>query len=175
MRPRCQALTRSRAAAANPFHSAPRQQACVPHRTPPASKRRRAPVPGEMLFACHDRLPPLRSFEAMKPDPTSATKACLLALFDELFEHDGFGALHVEMRILRRGQKEVILDCGKQYRFVVDFDNPHGRASRRANAGSPGDVGSPAADSFLRASSPGAPRASEAEVALANTMTGDLT
>lgn len=47
-------------------------------------------------------------------------KARLLALYDELFAHDGYGTLRVELRILRRGQKEVIVDCGKQYRFVVD-------------------------------------------------------
>ena len=42
-------------------------------------------------------------------------------LFEEAFTHDGFAEMRVEMRILRRGQKEVILHCGKQYRFVVDF------------------------------------------------------
>lgn len=77
----------------------------------------------------------------MTPDPTSATKARLLALFDELFAHDGFGALRVEMRILRRGQKEVILDCGKQYRFVLDYENGYSRAGRRAEHALPGDVG----------------------------------
>lgn len=42
-------------------------------------------------------------------------------LYREVFEHDGFGEIRIEMRILRRGQKEVILHCGRQYRFVVDF------------------------------------------------------
>ena len=28
----------------------------------------------------------------------------------------------IDIRLLKRGQKEVIIDCGKQYRFVVDFD-----------------------------------------------------
>ena len=41
-------------------------------------------------------------------------------LYREAFAHDGFAELKVEMRILRRGQKEVILHCGKQYRYVVD-------------------------------------------------------
>ncbi len=41
-------------------------------------------------------------------------------LYQEAFAHDGFAEIRVEMRILRRGQKEVILHCGKQYRFVVD-------------------------------------------------------
>jgi hypothetical protein len=53
----------------------------------------------------------------------AAVKARLLALYDELFAHDGYGTLRVELRILRRGQKEVILDCGKQYRFVVDYSS----------------------------------------------------
>jgi hypothetical protein len=51
----------------------------------------------------------------------AAVKARMLALYDELFAHDGYGTLRVELRILRRGQKEVIVDCGKQYRFVVDY------------------------------------------------------
>ncbi len=42
------------------------------------------------------------------------------ALFDELIAHDGYGELRIEVRILKRGQKEVILHCGKQYRYVVD-------------------------------------------------------
>ena len=42
-------------------------------------------------------------------------------LYSDVFEHPGYGDIRVEMRILRRGQKEVILHCGKQYRFVVDF------------------------------------------------------
>ncbi|MDR1728109.1 MAG: hypothetical protein LBT74_09360 [Acidobacteriota bacterium] len=45
-------------------------------------------------------------------------------LYQEVFEHDGYGNIQVEMRILHRGQKEVIIHCGKQYRFVVDYANP---------------------------------------------------
>lgn len=44
-------------------------------------------------------------------------------LYDEMFSHDGHGNIRIEMKILRRGQKEVIIHCGKQYRFVVDFAN----------------------------------------------------
>jgi len=44
----------------------------------------------------------------------------LLNLLDEVLAHDGFGSVRVDVRLLKRGQKEVILDCGKQYRFVVD-------------------------------------------------------
>lgn len=45
----------------------------------------------------------------------------LAALYQELFEHDGYGDIRIEMRLLRRGQKEVIIHCGKQYRYVIDY------------------------------------------------------
>lgn len=48
-------------------------------------------------------------------------KARLSELFDELLVHDGYADLSIEMRILKRGQKEVVIRCGKQYRYVVDF------------------------------------------------------
>ena len=44
-------------------------------------------------------------------------------LYHEVFSHDGYGDIRLEMKILRRGQKEVIIHCGKQYRYVVDFNN----------------------------------------------------
>ncbi len=47
-------------------------------------------------------------------------KAKLLELVDDVLAHDGFGDIRVEVKILKRRQKEVILHCGKQYRFVVD-------------------------------------------------------
>jgi hypothetical protein len=51
-------------------------------------------------------------------------KAKISGLYDDLFAHNGYGEIKIEMRILRRGQKEVILHCGKQYRFVVDYHPP---------------------------------------------------
>lgn len=50
----------------------------------------------------------------------NTAKDKLLELFDEVLTHDGFGEIRVEMKILKRKQKEVILHCGKQYRFVID-------------------------------------------------------
>lgn len=44
----------------------------------------------------------------------------LLQLLDDVLLHDGFGDIRVEVKIPRRRQKEVILHCGKQYRFIVD-------------------------------------------------------
>ena len=48
---------------------------------------------------------------------------CLAQIYCELFEHDGYGDIKIEMRLLKRGQKEVIIHSGKQHRFVVDFPN----------------------------------------------------
>ena len=42
-------------------------------------------------------------------------------LYEMLYRHEGYGEMKVEMRILKRGQKEVIIHCGKQYRFVIDY------------------------------------------------------
>lgn len=58
-------------------------------------------------------------------------------LYDELFRHDGYGRIEVELKILRRGQKEVIIRCGKEYRFVIDFPG-----NRRRGNGAPTAVSS---------------------------------
>lgn len=45
----------------------------------------------------------------------------LLTLLDDIIKHDGHGSLKVDVRLLKRGQKEVIVECGKHYRFIVDM------------------------------------------------------
>jgi len=50
-------------------------------------------------------------------------KEKIIQLYDELFRHNGYGEMKVEMRFLRRGQKEIIIHCGKEYRFVVEYRN----------------------------------------------------
>ena len=55
-------------------------------------------------------------FEEIAP-----VKEKIIALFDDVLVHDGFGEIRIEVNILKRNQKEVILHCGKQYRFVVDM------------------------------------------------------
>ena len=47
----------------------------------------------------------------------------LMNVLDDLLLHDGFGHIEVDMKILKRGQKEILISCGKEYRFVVDFNN----------------------------------------------------
>lgn len=44
----------------------------------------------------------------------------LIDLYHMLVCHNGFGEMSVDVRILKRGQKEVIIRCGKQHRFVVN-------------------------------------------------------
>jgi hypothetical protein len=90
----------------------------------------------------------------LPPKPSPATPASgeaalalrgrVTTLLDELLAHDGFGALRVEVRILRRGQKEVIVDCGKQYRYVVDTPGAGTRPARSLDTPWPGEAGSPA-------------------------------
>lgn len=48
-------------------------------------------------------------------------KKKMLDVFDDVFGHDGYGNFTVSVRILKRGQKEVVIDCGKQYRYVLDY------------------------------------------------------
>jgi len=45
----------------------------------------------------------------------------IMELYTDLYLHDGFGKIVVEMRFLKRGQKEIIVSSGKEYRFVVDW------------------------------------------------------
>lgn len=46
--------------------------------------------------------------------------AKLASVFEDALAHDGFADIRVDIRLLRRGQKEVIVHFGKQYRYVVD-------------------------------------------------------
>ncbi|MBS3965275.1 MAG: hypothetical protein KGZ80_12450 [Methylomonas sp.] len=66
----------------------------------------------------------------MKTSPEHSYQSCrrqLQTLFDDLLNHPGYADLKLEMRLLKRGQKEVILYCGKQYRYVIDFPRPFGK------------------------------------------------
>jgi len=43
-------------------------------------------------------------------------------LYRMLFAHSGYGEMEIEIRFLRKHEKEVLIKCGKQYRFVVPCD-----------------------------------------------------
>lgn len=44
----------------------------------------------------------------------------LAELVTDVVAHPGFGEIHIAVRWLNKGRKEIILSCGKEYRFVVD-------------------------------------------------------
>ncbi len=50
-------------------------------------------------------------------------KTRMNALLDEYLLHDGWGHLEMDMKILTRHQKEVVIRAGREYRFLVDFQN----------------------------------------------------
>jgi hypothetical protein len=64
--------------------------------------------------------------ECIKTDPVFNK---LHDLYNSLLMHQGYGEIRIEMKILKRGQKEVILHFGKQYRFVVDFPSSENKKS----------------------------------------------
>lgn len=45
----------------------------------------------------------------------------LIEVFMDIYRHDGYGGFRVEVKILKRRQKEVIIHAGKQYRYVLDY------------------------------------------------------
>lgn len=48
----------------------------------------------------------------------------LLMLLADAIQHDGFGDIRIEVRILKKQQKEVIIHYGRQYRFIIDWPQP---------------------------------------------------
>jgi hypothetical protein len=45
--------------------------------------------------------------------------AKLQTLVTEVVDHSGYGEVHVAVRWLSKGRKEIILSSGKEYRFVI--------------------------------------------------------
>lgn len=54
-------------------------------------------------------------------DNHAAVVEKLVDLYTDLFMHEGYGNMSVEIKFLKKGQKEVLIRCGKDYRFVVDY------------------------------------------------------
>ena len=53
-------------------------------------------------------------------------KEKLLNSFDYLLSHNGSGHLEVNTKILKRGQKEIIIQCSRSHRYVVDMKEEEG-------------------------------------------------
>ena len=56
------------------------------------------------------------------PSSNEAVLARIENLYQMLFDHNGYGEMTIEIRYLRKKEKEVLIRCGKQYRFVVPCD-----------------------------------------------------
>ena len=59
-------------------------------------------------------------------DGQDKAKEKLLNSFDYLLSHNGSGHLEVNTKILKRGQKEIIIQCSRSHRFVVDMKEEEG-------------------------------------------------
>ena len=49
-------------------------------------------------------------------------KKQILSLYDMLVGHEGYGEIKVNFKIIKKGRKEIIIHCGKQYRYVIDVN-----------------------------------------------------
>ena len=63
---------------------------------------------------------------ASREDEKEKAKARLLNSFDYLLNHTGSGHLEVNTKILKRGQKEITIQCSRCHRFVVDMKESEG-------------------------------------------------
>lgn len=43
----------------------------------------------------------------------------ILELYEQAINHDGYSGFSVTVKILKRNQKEVIIDAGLQYRYII--------------------------------------------------------
>ena len=59
-------------------------------------------------------------------DGQEKAKEKLLNSFDYLLSHNGSGHLEVNTKILKRGQKEIIIQCSRCHRYVVDMNEEEG-------------------------------------------------
>ena len=59
-------------------------------------------------------------------DGQDKAKEKLLNSFDYLLSHNGSGHLEVNTKILKRGQKEIIIQCSRSHRYVVDMKEEEG-------------------------------------------------
>ena len=59
-------------------------------------------------------------------DDEEKAKARLLSSFDYLLNHNGSGHFEVNTKILKRGQKEVTIQCSRCHRFIVDMKEEQG-------------------------------------------------
>lgn len=61
-----------------------------------------------------------------KDDNEEKAKTRLLNSFEYLLSHNGSGHLEVNTKILKRGQKEITIQCSRCHRYVVDVKETEG-------------------------------------------------
>jgi len=61
-------------------------------------------------------------------DDKEKAKARLMASFENLLSHSDLEHLEVNTNILKRGQKEVLIECRCCHRFIVDMEEKEGGA-----------------------------------------------
>ena len=50
-------------------------------------------------------------------------KKQISSLYDMLIAHEGYGEIKVDFKIFKKDQKEIIIHCGKQYRYIIDVND----------------------------------------------------
>ena len=53
---------------------------------------------------------------------SNEVKKQILSLYDMLVGHEGYGEIKVNFKIIKKDRKEIIIHCGKQYRYVIDVN-----------------------------------------------------
>ena len=53
---------------------------------------------------------------------SNEVKKQILSLYDMLVGHEGYGEIKVNFKIIKKDRKEIIIHCGKQYRYVIDIN-----------------------------------------------------
>lgn len=76
---------------------------------------------GAELKSVPEQLDRTKGFNMHLPIEHNPIQEKILQVYEDLFLHDGYGELSIEMRFLKKGQKEIIIHSGKDYRYVVDY------------------------------------------------------
>ena len=63
-------------------------------------------------------------------DPNLAFLNKFIELYQELVSHDGYGDMQVAVRLVQGRNKEVSLQCGREYRFQIGNPNLDKRPKR---------------------------------------------
>lgn len=46
----------------------------------------------------------------------------LAEVYMDLFNHDGYAEMSVDIKVIKRDKKEVIVKCGREFRYVIDWE-----------------------------------------------------